>query len=128
MMNNYWFPWYLGSYQDPDIVFGTTHRSYTIRIEEWLKQKHPELDPIDAEQLLTAGKDTVFKNMPLNTLSEQYRDTFIVQFLNEFYMYEIGQETTDYFRQNLNRIIMNHGRYISNLYEMAEKKYFIEYS
>lgn len=125
--NLYYFP-LCGGVQNPDIVYGTTKRSYTMRIEQWLKSKYPELDPIDSDQLLQAGLDTVFKNMNLNVLSDQYKETFIIQFLNEFYMNEIGQETTDYFRQNLNRIIQNHGNYIKQLYEMAEKKYFIEYS
>lgn len=128
-MNNLYIGYpFFGGMQNPEIVFGTTKRSYTIRIEEWLKQKHPELDPIDSDQLLQAGLDTVFKNMNLNVLSDQYKETFIIQFLNEFYMNEIGQETTDFFRQNLNRVIQNHGLYIKSLYEMAEKKYFIEYS
>lgn len=117
-----------GGFQNPNIVFGTSKRSYTIRVEEWLKTKHPELDPLDSDQMLHAGLDTIFKNMNLNVLSDQYKETFIIQFLNEFYMNEIGQETTDFFRQNLNRIIQNHGLYIKSLYEMAEKKYFIEYS
>lgn len=123
----YGYPFF-GGLQNPEIVFGTTKRSYTIRIEEWLKMKHPGLDPLDADQLLEAGLDTIFKNMNLNVLSDQYKDTFIVQFLSQFYMNEIGQETTDYFRQNLNKIIQNHGMYIKSLYELAEKKYFVEYS
>lgn len=123
----YGYPFF-GGFQNPEIVFGTTKRSYTMRIEEWLKMKHPGLDPLDADQLLEAGLDTVFKNMNLNVLSDQYKETFIVQFLNQFYMNEIGQETTDYFRQNLNKIIQNHGMYIKSLYELAEKKYFVEYS
>ena len=122
------FPFFPGFIDNPAVHNNITKNSYTIRIEEWLKEKHPDLDPIDAEQLLQAGKDTVFKNMPLNTLDEKYRDTFIIQFLNRYYMREIGQETTDFFRQNLNSIIVNHGRYISSLYDMSEKKYFIEYS
>lgn len=129
MMSDFYYGYpFIGFPQYPDIVFGTTKRSYTIRIEELLKQKHPDLDPIDSDQLLQAGLDTVFKNMNLNVLSDKYKETFIVQFLNEFYMNEIGQETVDFFRQNLNRTIQNHGNYIKQLYEMAEQKYFIEYS
>lgn len=130
MWNNYYdsyYGYYGGPYY-PGIVYGVTHRSYTMRLEEILKLKHPELDPIDSDQLLQAGLDTIFKNMNLNVLTDQYKDTFIVQFLNEFYMYEIGQETIDFFRQNLNKTIQNHGNYIRSLYEMAEKKYFVQYS
>lgn len=130
MMNRYYdsLYWPCAGFQNPNIVFGVIKRSYTIRIEQWMKIKHPELDPIDSDQLLQAGLDSVFKNMNLNAIDDKYRQVFMVQFLNEFYMNEIGQETTDLFRQNLNRIIMNHGRYITSLYEMAEKKYFVEYS
>lgn len=120
------YPFYPYAY--PYIENAVTHRSYTIRIEELLKIKHPELDPLDADQMLQAGLDSIFKNMNLNVIDEKYRDTFIVQFLNEFYMNEIGQETIDFFRQNLNKIIMQKGRFISNMYNLAEKEYFIEYS
>lgn len=129
MGNDFYFGYpFIGFPQYPEVVFGTTKRSYTIRIEELLKQKYPNLDPIDSDQMLQAGLDTVFKNMNLNVLSDKYKETFIIQFLNEFYMNEIGQETVDFFRQNLNRTIQNHGNYIKQLYEMAEQKYFIEYS
>lgn len=129
-MNSYFnsLYWPYAGFQNPDIVFGTTKRSYTLRIEELLKLKHPDLDPLDPDQMLAAGLDTVFKNVRLNVIDEKYRDTFIVQFMNEFYMNEIGQETVDYFRQNLNRIINQKGRFISSMYSLAEKEYFIEYS
>lgn len=129
-MNNFYGAgyWPYSGFQNPDIVFGTTHRSYTERIEEWLKRYNPELDPLDVDAMLEAGKETIFKNMNLNVLSDQYKELFIIQFLSEFWMNEIGQPTEDWFRQNLFKTIQNHGAYIKSLYELAEKKYFFQYS
>lgn len=117
-----------GILDNPIIHNSISKNSYTMRIEEWLKTYNRSLDPLDADEMLQAGLNTIFKNMNLNVLSDQYRDTFIVQFLNEFYMREVGQETTDFFRQNLNKIIQKHGRFIKSMYELSEKEFFIEYS
>lgn len=105
--------------------FPYQNRNTTIRVQQYLMNKYPDADFSDPDVMLACAKETVF-GKELERINPEYRDAFVLGFMDRYFMNEIGQETWNLFRYQLAGMVRTNADIINKLFGLADTELFTE--
>lgn len=101
---------------------------YTEYVYEILQKAALEDEDISNITDMTAVSErTLFKNAPLNVLSDLARSNFVTQFTLHYFKDELGLETLTLWRMALAEKLYNNSDYINAIYENLARQAYSEY-
>lgn len=101
---------------------------YTEYVYEILqKAAHDDEDISNITDMTAVSERTLFKNAPLNVLSDLARSNFVTQFTLHYFKDELGLETLTLWRMALAEKLYNNSDYINAIYENLARQAYSEY-
>lgn len=102
--------------------------NYTVSIREILQlHKSANQNLMNVNDVLDLSKDYLFDEAPLNVLSNEYIDNFVLGFTLHFFNEELGLETIPLWKIALNEKLINNSSYINQIFDMLDKQLFTSY-
>ena len=100
---------------------------YTMSILDILEANSNGKELSNLANVLSISQEAIFKNVPMNLITEEYRDKLILGFTLHFMYDEIGLETLPAWKTALAEKVYSNAEYINMIYENLDKQVFANY-
>lgn len=98
-------------------------KNITPRLADFIMNKYPDIDFLDKEAMVQAGRDYVF-GPALSLIKEEFQEAFILSFFDRYLMNQIGCETFALWKFQLNGTVRAKADVINQLLSQSPESVF----